>query len=269
MNNMVEKAFIGILHFGSRQTVEALLRSIPSALYPQIVILDHNPSCNSPLGTWTIIHDSSNPGYACGMNRLIRKALELRTSYFLGLTNDLVLHPRAIKTLIDILKNSELTGVQGILVDKESRVLTGSQRLNPYFHWVHNGFRHQLATGLQKKAIWNTDFICGAFFGLDLQRFRCGPVFFDEDFFLYHEDIEWSLRLKAMGHLFGVSSASWAIHSESLATGGKITGRGILMRWASLRFFFIKTGQTLSYVLVSSLVFWIRMLWFWKKYGLR
>ena len=264
-----ERVMIGILHFGASHALEALLASIPLLYHSRVVILDHNLTRNTAVGPWAQVHDPSNPGYSIGMNRLIRRALDEQVSFFIGLTNDLILKHGALESFLEILKTSKLTGVQGVLMDGESKILTAAQRLNPYFHWVHNGFRHRFLDTVEPDKIWSTDFICGAFFGLELTRFSKAPVFFDEDFFLYHEDIEWSKRLKFQGHSLGVLPAAQAIHAESLGTGGKISREGILARWCSLKIYLKKTRQTLPFSLISTLAFWLRMLWFWRKYGWR
>jgi len=260
---------IGIVHFGEPEVLKRLLDSIPLSYWNQLMILDHNPtpvSVDSPI---RVFHNPNNPGFAAGMNYLISKSIHEGADYFIGLNNDLELKSGAIDSLIKGCQSNGAVVTQGVLVGEEGRILTARHRLNPLFHWVHNLDRHKSLSALSTKTNWETDFICGAFFGVDLETFQRNPVFFDEDFHLYHEDIEWSLRLREKGLALALCSEAVSFHYESSATGGKLTKLGVAHRWKSLKTYLRKTCRSPFYRILSIGAFWIRMLFVWKKYGYR
>jgi hypothetical protein len=235
----------------------------------KVIVLDHNESPFLNEEPVKLFHDESNPGFARGMNWLIRRALKENLDCFIGLTNDLVLREGSITNLFSGLQETDATVVQGTLISESDRILTARHRLNRFFHWSHNLDRHRDLREIQDRKHWDTDFVCGAFFAVNLVKFRNRPVFFDEDFYLYHEDIEWSLRLKQNGHKISVLSHALASHGESQATGGGLTKEGMRLRWPSLKTYLRKTRRSFLYRFMSVAAFWMRMLLVWRKDGCR
>lgn len=262
-----ENLCIGVIHFGHSSLITNLIDSIPEKYWDSIVILDHNLISVSLDPRIKIFHDPQNPGFSVGMNHLINYAILNRAEYFVGLNNDLELSFNSIEILIENLFSSGLSLIQGTLISPMNRILCSRQRLNKFFHWVHNLDRHKPIKVDQRAWSGDTDFVCGAFFAVDLVKFSEQPIFFDEDFFLYHEDIEWSLRLREAGHRFGVCNRSLAIHKESAATGRGITLTGIRYRWGSLKIYLRKTNRNPLYKIFSVIMFWFRMLFFWSRSG--
>lgn len=267
------RTFVGVLHFGNYGQLNTLLTSIKGQFGCSdlmICILDHNEQADFESHWENTVHNPENPGYASGMNFLIHQAIEQDYDYFIGMNSDLELDKHCINELINALETTQFSVIQSILTGPDDKVRQGTNVLLPHFHCSFSPERHR-ALELMDSGVYSTDFVCGALFGMDLARFKRSPVLFDEDFFLYHEDIDWSLRLKSMGHQIGVCSTSVARHMEGGSSNalGQLTLKSVLVRWNSLRLFLSKQSLGRSHFAMSVLWFWSRMLLVYGKQLLR
>lgn len=258
--------FIGILHFGEDSLIYKLIESLDVNDNDCICILNHNPLDTLSFSNEHILtlHDPRNLGFATGMNFLMNKAIDLNYEQFIGLNNDMIV----LEDSLDVLRNRAIKNivVQGTMINEKRSILSCRNRLSQNFFWVNSIDRHAELTDITDM---ETDFICAGFFALDLENFKENPVFFDEDFFMYHEDIEWSNRLLNAGYEFQSITSALAIHHESSGTGGKISLLGIQYRWTSLLLLLKKNDQGPLYKFLSIILFIIRMTFVWTKYGFR
>ena len=257
---------IGIIHYGDDVLIYNLLSSLSLDKNDALLILNHNLKNTLQFSDSSIriVHNSRNPGFSVGMNFLISQAIELGFQSFVGINNDMLLKTDSLKNLVS--RISGKTIVQGVLIDEFGLGLLARNRINRFCFWVHSIDRHKKYQEVMED---DTDFICAGYFGLDLDEFKKLPLFFDEDFFMYHEDIEWSERLEKAGYFFKVATDALAIHYESSATGGKITWLGIQYRWISLLQFLKKTKKPVLYKFLSISLFVCRMILVWARYGFR
>jgi len=267
------RTFVGVLHYGNYAQLKTLLTSIEGQIGCSdlvICVLDHNEREDFESHWENTVHNPKNPGYASGMNFLIQQAISGKYDFFLGMNSDLKLNNYCISELVNALDTTQNTVLQSILTGPDDKVKQASNVLLPHFHCSFSPERHR-ALELMDSGVHPTDFVCGALFGVDLARFKRSPVLFDEDFFLYHEDIDWSLRLKSMGHQIGVCSTSVARHLEGGSSNalGQLTLKSVLVRWNSLRLFLSKQSLGRSHFAMSVLWFWSRMLLVYGKQLLR
>ncbi|PCJ15844.1 MAG: hypothetical protein COB02_17645 [Candidatus Cloacimonadota bacterium] len=258
--------FFGIIHYGEDTLIYNLISSIELEDEDYIFILNHNLLNTLSFESSFIktIHKASNLGFAIGMNFLINKAIELKFKNFIAINNDMVLKKRAAQNIK--IRLEAKTILQGTLINEKGFVLSARNLLAKNFYWVKSIDRHKKVKEISSE---DTDFICGGFFAIDLIGFKNRPILFDEDFFMYHEDIEWSKRLKEEGYQFKVIRNALAIHYESSATGGKITRVGMLYRWNSLLILLKKLDKSFFYNFISIILFVARMLFAWIRYGFR
>lgn len=262
-----EKIFIGIIHFGEFKIIEPLVDFLAHQEQYHILVLDHNPRCARFPKRFQVFHDPSNPGFAKGMNYLFRIANNQGGQLFIGLNNDCLPEPRAIDNIVKGLLSHNTMAVQGLLVNPDRQILTARHILHDSFHFSRSIDRHKTIAELSKIEELYTDFICAAFFAVNLKKLP-NNLFFDDEFFLYHEDIEWSLRLREKQGLLPVISNAIAEHLESASSGGIISCKGIMLRWKSLLLYLRKTKRGLWYSLLSGLFFILRMLLIQAKYRL-
>ena len=266
-DDQVAKAsvFVGVLHYGEKQLLLDTLNYLDSNEL-NIWVMNHNQEpidwLDEKIG---LIWDSSNPGYAAGMNKLLQQAQLENADYAIFLTNDVQLCMQTLNLWVRMLINSSHTVQQPILKLKQGFIATGVQYFPKEFHWPISPWRHKKLS-LFSKDYYKTGFICGACFSCNMNLFRDKPVYFDSDFFMYYEDQEWSIRLRESGHSFAVNSRISVTHGESLSTGGGIKWSGVIMRWCGLKIFLDKTRATFLNRLISKILFSIRMFILLIKY---
>ncbi|MCO4784192.1 MAG: glycosyltransferase family 2 protein [Candidatus Cloacimonetes bacterium] len=260
------KSFIGIIHFGSDELIYKLVASLNHDKEDLVCVLNHNQknTLKNLDDNIDIVHDPRNLGFSIGMNHLLKHSLNLGYDRFIGINNDMVLVDDSLEKMKSSIHSNNV--VQGTLVNEEGLVLSCRNKINPTFFWVKSIDRHKHVSFINND---KTDFVCGGYFGIDLRYFKENPVYFDEDFFMYHEDVEWSKRLVCNGYYLQVSTDAQAIHYESSSTGGKISLLGIQYRWSSLLVLLKKTQESPLYNILSIISFIMRMAFVWTKYGFR
>ena len=257
--------FVGIVHYGRKQLLLDTLSNLDSNEL-NIWVINHN---KEPLD-WldesiACLWDASNPGYAAGMNKLLYQAQLERADYAIFLTNDIELLMPNLRLWVEMLKNSSHTVQQPVLKLRKGDIAAGVQYFPKEFHWPLSPWRHKKFR-LFSKDYYKTGFICGACFACNMKYFLNEPVYFDQDFFMYYEDQEWSIRLKESGHSFSVNSRISVVHGESLSSGGGIQWSGVIMRWHGLKIFLEKTKATFLNRSMSKIFFLIRMTILLLKY---
>jgi GT2 family glycosyltransferase len=147
----------------------------------------------------TFLGNEANVGYAGGNNVGIRRALTDGHEAVLVMNNDAVARAAAIQALIDRLETASHVGVVAPTVVEipSSRVLHTSCRLD-----VQSGRAAWEERGISLRDVHPaprpTGYVSGEAFLARAAVFEdCG--FFDERFFCYYEDVEWSVRVRRSG----------------------------------------------------------------------
>jgi GT2 family glycosyltransferase len=168
----------------------------------------------------TFIGNDTNLGYAGGNNRGIRRALLDGCDAVLVMNNDAAAHPGAVSALAERLLAASGVGVVApTVVDI------------PRGHVVHTSCRLDLDSG---EAAWEdsgislsevnpaprpTGYVSGeVFLARSAVLQQCGV--FDERFFCYYEDVEWSVRVRRAGwELEVVPAAVFGHHGGGSGVG--------------------------------------------------
>lgn len=148
-----------------------------------------------------IIKNKKNLGFAKATNQGIREALKDKADYIFLLNNDTLLNQEAFSSLIEEIKKSKKIGIIGpaIKFKKGKKILFD---LGGKVDWLLGTTRHkELSFGQFKKTKKEPIFpgyISGCAMLIKKEVFeKIG--FFDEDFFLYFEDIDFCIRAKKAG----------------------------------------------------------------------
>lgn len=207
-----------------RLTRPALSKPIPFVELDDEAALVERPGAE----LLTIIRSSYNRGFAGGNNLAMRHALgDPAVAYCWCLNNDTVVEPEAPRALITRLDATHKVGMCGTQVR--------------YYHrpgmWQQlNGSRFKLITGMSegigrdqpvtrpfdpKKVARETDFVLGASIAVS-RAFLETVGFMEESYFLYFEEMDWSVRNRGR---FAIAFAHGAIiyHKEggSIGSSGK------------------------------------------------
>jgi GT2 family glycosyltransferase len=223
------KACIVVLNWNGAQDTIACLGSLSGALEPSIAVLvvdngstdgSHDRILEAFPGT-EIVRLPRNLGYAGGNNAGFRRVLETGAGMVVFLNNDTIADRNFCTPLIELLeKNPEA----GIAVPKicyldnpgkiwyaggEVRLSTGLVR--------HVGIRRN--DGPEYNRPGQTEYATGCCLAMRCSDFsKAGG--FDEGFGMYAEDVDLSLRVKAMGFSIEYVPSSRVLHKVSSSLGG-------------------------------------------------
>ncbi|MCG2840239.1 glycosyltransferase family 2 protein [Sandaracinobacter sp. RS1-74] len=176
----------------------------------------------------TIIRSSENRGFAGGNNLAMRHALnDPAVAYCWCLNNDTVVEPDAPRALLARMDATHKVGMCGTQVRFYHRPGTW-QQLNGSRFKLMTGQSHGIGANVPvtrpfdpKKVALDTDFVLGA--SLAVSRAFLETVgFMEESYFLYFEEMDWSVRNRGR---FAIAFAHGAIvyHKEggSIGSSGK------------------------------------------------
>lgn len=183
--------------------------------------LDGIENLNIPL---SIIKNLENKGFgfACNQGATISSS-----DYLLFLNPDAKLYQNAVDTAVDFMENPlhKKVGVVGIqLVDGQEKIQRSCARFpNPVNFWcsilgidklIKNKFTSYLMTEWDHDNTKQVDHVMGAFYLIRTKTFELLNGF-DESFFVYFEDLDFSYRLNKLGF-----SSYYLAEARSFHKGG-------------------------------------------------
>ena len=167
-----------------------------------------------------VVTSPANVGYAAGNNLGIREACRRRADYVLLLNDDAVVTPELLDVLVDVGERAEDIGALGPVVvhaDDPTRIaFVGA--------WFDRGLgdvrtSEDDARALGDSVTLDSDYVTGCC--LLMRRAALERVgLLDEGFFLYWEDTDWGLRVKACGLRNVVVTGGRVGHRVSATAGG-------------------------------------------------
>lgn len=163
----------------------------------------------------TFLATDANLGYAGGNNRAIRHALSEGCDAILVVNSDAVAYAGAVSSLVARLRVAPQVGVVAptVVCIPQGHVLHTSCRLDldsGEAAWEDTGISLNDVNPLPRP----TDYVSGEAFLARAEVFReCGA--FDERFFCYYEDVEWSVRARRVG---------WRLEAVPSAIFGHVGG---------------------------------------------
>lgn len=147
-----------------------------------------------------ILEQKENLGFARGNQAGLDEAIKLNCAYALLLNNDASLHPQAIAHLATALEADNSIGAAQplIILDPERNKINSAGNA---IHFLGFGYCNQYLSPVEQAPTVITDigFTSGAalFTRLDLVAKHGG---LEHAFFMYHEDLEYSVRLRMLGY---------------------------------------------------------------------
>lgn len=146
-----------------------------------------------------IILNSSNLGFAGGCNVGIRRAMELGAEYLFIINNDTTLEPDCCALLLECLRGNPDAAVVSpaiyLFSDRSRPWFTGS-RVNLELPALQHEERNVRQDG--DVAPYDLPWTTGCAMLVPAKRFQQIGVF-DERYFCYYEDADWSFRARAAG----------------------------------------------------------------------
>lgn len=203
------------------------LASAAAQTYPHttMIVVDNGSSDDSVARIGSafpeaiLLHNERNMGFAAGANRGIAHALGLGAEYVFLINNDTTFAPDALVRLL-----AKMAPDIGIVVPAIFYAAA------PELPWSLGGRRHPLtleksgdtpAALAQARAAGSLDrdYVAGC--GILLSRQMLERVgLFDERFFMYYEDMDFSLRVRRAGYRIVLAPDARMWHKVSISSGG-------------------------------------------------
>ena len=218
--------YIIIVNYNSSSNTINCINSILESTYSnfQIILVDNystDDSLNS-LKTFysnidkiTIIKSDKNGGYGYGVNiGLKHSILKKDCRYIWVLNNDTIIFNNTLEEFVSAEINSKNLKIWGSKVlNKDFTIQSLGCRINKYFMTTkhnYNGFKDIC----YDKSKYKIDYIhgCSMFFNKDVVN-RVG--LFDENYFLFYEDVDYSMQSKRNNISLDICNKSKIIHKEN------------------------------------------------------
>jgi GT2 family glycosyltransferase len=241
-----------------REDTLECLTSLAQATYPnvQVYVVDNGSTDGSTeavaarFPTVKLILLGENRGFARASNVGIRRSLEAGAQYMLLLNNDTVIAPDMIDALVDAADSSPAAGIltPRIMYYGEDRVWSMGSRVRPLtLATLDFGRSRQPRFPLNRMVQVDSVVGCG--------MFVARPVFeqiglFDEAFFFYYEDLDFSIRARKAG--FELWAVPWAKmwHKVSASTEQSRYLRFYYLAHSSVRFYHKHTAGLQRWLMV-------------------
>ena len=166
----------------------------------------------------TLLPQKENLGFAAGNNAGVRWALDHGFDYVYFHNQDGFMAANCLEPLVRAMERDKTIGIAQslMLLYPETDLVncTGNS-----FQYLGFGFTDQYRTPIKEihlPPIKEISYASGAALMVSTDMIRRFGMW-DEDFFLYHEDMEWSLRLRAAGYKIAMASESIFYHKYQFA----------------------------------------------------
>jgi hypothetical protein len=217
-----------VLNFNCLEKISACVASLEKLTYPnfRILLLDNGSVDGSDrelprrFPAHELVLNGRNLGYAAGINVGARLALERGADLIWMLNPDTLVEPGALSALVEVHASLRKPGLIGSLIlnDDSDRIYfyKGVITAEGKVRHAHAGESQSQIPELARAAVGETDFVNGAS-TLFSRQVAEEVGLMPEDYFLYYEDVDWSLRVAAQGFANRVAYRSLVHH---MRTGG-------------------------------------------------
>ena len=220
-SNMNKVAVI-ILNYRIKELILKCIESVKKSTYKNldIIIVDNSPE----EGLGELVDNNiqylpnRNTGYTGGNNLGIKKALESSPDFIFILNPDTIIDKDAIKYLVETLEdeNAGIVGPKILFSDKKTIWYAGGIFDTANVIGKHKGV-DELDNEKYEK-LEETDYVTGAAMFVSKEVFQ-KIGFFDEKYFLYYEDSDFSKRAKEAGFKVLYQPKAMVYHENAQSTG--------------------------------------------------
>lgn len=213
MINSNEPVAIILLNWNGYQDTYECLKSLETLDYPSfhVFLVDNASNDDSFVKLtndfeesrfsvgMTLLQSGGNFGFAGGNNVAIKKAYEQGYQYYWLLNNDTTIEPDALSTLVNVIDNDHNIGIVGskIYFAGTDLLWFAGGNVNVYTGATnHIGIKEQDRGQYDEQQEVSYIVGCSLLFRRELID-RAG--YLEEDYFLYYEDTDWSIRARKHG----------------------------------------------------------------------
>ncbi len=217
-----------ILNYNVRYFLELCLKSVQAAIADfeaEIIVVDNastDDSCQMVKALFPeviLIENNENLGFSKGNNLGVQNA---KGRYVCILNPDTVVAEDTFKILMDFAENTPKMGIVGCrLLDGKGQFLPESKRNVPTplvsIKKILGSSKDYYANHLSEKETGKVAVLVGAFMLLRRSLYNDAKGF-DEDYFMYGEDMDFSYRVQKMGYDNYYNPTTSAIHFKGEST---------------------------------------------------
>ena len=164
-----------------------------------------------------IIKNEKNEGFARANNQAIKYSIKNGFDYILLLNNDTIIKYDLLGSLIKQSNTLNQQIIQPLILNYDgSKIWNAGGTINNFFGTFHTLKKGKIFKNFKSNSClteWFTG--CCVFINTDIFK---DIGYFDERFFAYYEDIDFSIRLKKMGYSIALMTDSHLQHYESASS---------------------------------------------------
>jgi GT2 family glycosyltransferase len=218
-----------IITYNSQNYIEKCLSSIKDNarknLRFNLILIDNASSDNSAEFIYnfqwknlTFIKNNKNIGFAKAVNQGINYALKnFKSDYFLLLNPDAFLEKDCVEKLVSKAVENKYNGlISPLIITPKTRQIWFSGAKIDWLRMRTKHLPHSTAQGLKKNA-----YLSGCCLLISKILIEKNNLF-DERFFLYYEDVDYSLRAQKVGFNLILVEKAICYHNESQSSTSKI-----------------------------------------------
>ncbi len=222
--------YIVILHYGKLEVTQKCIDSlaIHDKDFEEIVLINNDGSITLSKSQFStenkklhIINNKKNLGFAAGVNIGITYALTQKAQGIFLLNNDTVIEDGFLKKLVAVFREDERIGIAGpaIAFHKDGKMLYDlGGSVNPLIGRTKHHEVETIPGNYMKELPKIVTYVSGCCMLIKKEVFEKVGLF-DEKFFLYSEDVDFSLRAKNAGFLSAVLPSVSVYHELSKSAG--------------------------------------------------
>lgn len=224
-DNKAPRVAIVLLNWNNFNDTNDCLKSLKNVMYPnyETIVIDNNSGDDSlqhlrKLRGIELIENSENSGFSGGVNIGINRALSRKTEYVLLLNNDTTVDAHFLTAMVRAMESDEKIGIVGskiLQMQPNNRIWSAGGKISGMTKRTS-----QYGQGAMDNSQFNqprdVDFVSGCCMLIRREVFeRIGT--FDEDFFMYYEDVDFCVRAKAASYrvLYWPDAVIWHNASAS------------------------------------------------------
>ena len=248
-NNQNPLVAVVIVNYNGWDVLPNAIQSLKNSDYRtlSIIVIDNNSTDGSidlvakQFKDLIVIQNSRNLGFAKGCNQGITKSTELNAKYILFLNSDATVSKNTISKLVEFLEVRKEICAAAPFICYENRpdiIWYGGANAALWRGWIGHRFIRRKYLALKYKEI-KTDYLTGCIFlgRTDILKDIGG---FSEEFLLYAEDVDLSLRLRKNGCELWVIPEAIGYHRVSQSAGGELSPFKAYHRGRSSALLYIK-----------------------------
>ncbi|MDC3077468.1 glycosyltransferase family 2 protein [Flavobacteriales bacterium] len=164
-----------------------------------------------------IIKNENNEGFARANNQGIKYSLKNGFDYILLLNNDTVIKNNLLDSLIKQSNTLNQKIIQPLILNYDgTKIWNAGGTINNFFGTFHVNKKGESFKNFKSNMDF-TDWFTGCCVLIKTEVFN-DIGYFDERFFAYYEDVDFSIRLKKMGYSVALMTDSYLQHYESASS---------------------------------------------------